>query len=194
MTAKINYSLYQGSTFNETLRWESPEKQYIPITSIAKQAPVVITAPSHNLVNGWRVKFTDIVGMKELNSSTTYHSCTVLTADSISINAINSLSFTTYTSGGVIEYNKPIDLAGMTARMQLRTKIDSDIVIHELTTENGGVVLDNTTKQIKLTIPAVVTAGFTFSSAVYSLEIIDVVGNVTNFARGTITLIKEVTR
>lgn len=194
MTAKLNYSIPQGSTFNEVLRWESSEKQYIPITGVTKAAPVVITATTHGLVTGWRVKFTDIVGMKELNSSSTYHTCTVLTADTISINAINSLSYTAYTSGGVVEYNKPIDLTGMTARMQLRSKVESDVVIHELTTENGGITLNNVTKEIKLNIPAATTAGFTFNTAVYNLEIIDSLGTVTNFARGTITLIKEVTR
>jgi hypothetical protein len=114
--------------------------------------------------------------------------------DTISINNINSLSYTAYTSGGVIEYNRPIDLTGMTARMQIRAKLDSDVVIHELTTENSGIVLDNTTKQIKLTIPAATTAGFTFTTAVYNLEIIDSTGIVSSFSRGTITLTKEVTR
>lgn len=194
MTAKINYQLYQGSTFNEVLRWESQEKVYVPITAIAKQAPVQITAEQHNLTTGWRIKLTDIGGMKELNSSTTTHQCTVVDPNTITINAINSLGYTAYTSGGVIEYNKPIDLTGMTARMQLRSKVDSDIIIHQLTTENSGIVLDNTTKQIKLMIPAATTATFTFGTAVYNLEIVDSLGIVQNFARGTITLIKEVTR
>lgn len=194
MTAKINFSMSQGSTFNEVLRWESSEKVYRPITGITKQAPISITAVAHGLVTGWRIKLTDIAGMKELNSSSNIHTCTVTDIDTISINNINSLSYTAYTSGGVIEYNKPIDLAGMTAKMQLRTKIDSDVVIHELTTENAGIVLDNVTKQIKLNIPAATTASFNFTTAVYNLEIIDQVGVVSSFARGTITLTKEVTR
>ena len=194
MTAKMNFKINQGSTFNPVLRWEGAEKVYKVITNVTKSAPVVITAVEHGLVSGWRVKLTDIVGTKELNNTAMYHPITVLTPDTISINSINSLSYTTYVSGGVVEYNKPIDLAGMTARMQLRTKIESDIVIHELTTENGGITLDNVTKQIKLTIPAATTTTFDFTSAVYSLEIIDSIGVVFNFARGTITLNKEVTR
>lgn len=194
MTAKINFPMSQGSTFNEVLRWESAEKVYKPISAITKAAPVVITATSHELVTGWRIKLTDIVGMKELNSSSNTHTCTVVDPNTISINSINSLSYTAYASGGVIEYNKPTDLAGMTARMQIRAKIDSEVVIHELTTENGGIILDNTTKQIKLVIPAATTAGFAFTTAVYNLEIVDSLGVVSNFARGTITLTKEVTR
>lgn len=194
MTAKMNFKINQGSTFNPVLRWEGAEKVYKVITNVTKSAPVVITAVEHGLVSGWRVKLTDIVGTKELNNSTTYHPITVVTPDTISINSINSLSYTTYVSGGVVEYNKPIDLAGMTARMQIRAKIESDVVIHELTTENGGITLDNVTKQIRLTIPAATTTTFDFTSAVYSLEIIDSIGVVFNFARGTITLNKEVTR
>lgn len=194
MTAKINFKIDQGTTFLQVLRWESAEKIYKTITNISKQAPVVITATNHELVQGWRIKLTDISGMKELNNSSVYHNCTVVSNDTVSINNINSLSYTSYTQGGVIEYNKPIDLAGMTGRMQIRLKIDSAEVLHELTTENGGIVLDNTLKQIKLVIPASTTATLEFAYAVYNLEIIDSAGTVFNFARGSITLNKEVTR
>jgi len=194
MTAKMNFKIYQGSTFQQTLRWESAERVYKPITAVTKTAPVTITAVGHGLVDSWRVKFTDIVGTKELNSSTAYHQCTVVDVDTISINTINAISYTTYVSGGVIEYNKPIDLAGMTARMQIRSKLDSDTVLHELTTENGGIILDNTTKTIKLVIPASATTLFTFVQGVYSLEIIDSLGTVTPFAGGTVSVVKEVTR
>lgn len=194
MTAKINYKINQGSTFQPILRWESNEKVYKPITNISKSAPVIITVPGHSTVNNWRIKLTDIGGMKELNSPTNYHTCTVVDQDTLTINNINSLSYTAYTTGGVVEYNLPINLAGMTARMQIRPKIDSDTVIYELTTQNGGIVLDNTAKTIALNIPAATTAEFQFSQAVYSLEIISSGGIVTPFASGQISLIKEVTR
>lgn len=194
MTAKMNFKINQGSTFNQVLRWEGAEKVYKVITNVTKSAPVVITAVEHGLVNNWRVKFTDIAGMKELNSSTVYHQCTVVDPDTISINAINSLSYSAYTQGGVVEYNTPINLTGMTARMQIRAKVDSDVVIHELTTENSGIVLDNTAKTITLVIPAATTTNLTFSQAVYSLEIISSGGIVTTFASGSVSLIKEVTR
>lgn len=194
MTAKLNFKINQGSTFFQVLRWEGAEKIYKPITAATKAAPIVITAPMHGLVNSWRVKFTDVGGMKELNSSTEYHQCTVLDADTISINAINSFSYTAYTSGGVIEYNTPVDLTGMTARMQIRLKVTSDAAIHELTTENGGIILDNIAKTITLTIPANITADFAFSQAVYDLEMVSSGNIVTSFASGSVVLIKEVTR
>ena len=45
--AKINFKVYQGSTFLEVLRWESALKAYRNITNITKSAPVVITSAAH---------------------------------------------------------------------------------------------------------------------------------------------------
>lgn len=189
---KLNLKVYQGSTFRQILRWESSTKIYVPITNISKSAPVVITAPSHGIPLGWRARVTNAGGMKEINS-TDYSMVTDKTVDTITFNQINSLAFTTYTSGGVLEYNTPVDLTGYTARMQIREKITSDTVIHTLTTENGGIVFDNSLKTITIFIPDSVTAGFDFTSAVYGLEFI-LAGEVIPFAVGNILLQREVTR
>ena len=192
--AKINFKLYQGSTFSEVLRWESSLKTYVPITGISKSAPIVITAPAHGVPVEWRVKFTNILGMADLNSNDTYYQATSVTSDTLTINDINSLGFKTYISGGIVEYNTPIDLTGFKARMQVRSKVDSSTVIIELTTENNYIVINNVNKTINLAIPATITSGFTFSTAVYSLELVSTGGQVTPFCDGTITLVKEVTR
>ena len=131
--------------------------------------------------------------MKEINSADTYHIATGTTVDSVIVNALNSLSYAAYVSGGVIEYNQPVDLAATTARMHVRDKIDSVDTILELTTENGGIVIDNVAKTITLVIGAIATAALTFSSAVYSLELIKGT-EVTPFATGTLSLIKDATR
>jgi hypothetical protein len=192
--AKINFKLYQGSTFNEVLRWESSVKSYVPITAIAKSAPLVVTAPNHGIPVEWRVKFTNISGMTDLNSSETYYQVTSTTTDTLTINEVNSLGYKEYTSGGVVEFNTPINLTGFTARMQIRAKIDSTDVILELTSENGYISISNVTKKITLLIPAEITAELTFSTAVYSLELISSGNQVTPFCTGSITLVKEVTR
>jgi hypothetical protein len=190
---KLNFKIYQGSTFKETLRWETSTKVYKPITSITKSAPMVISAPAHGIPIGWRAKITNVLGMKEINSNDIYHTVTGTSTDSITLNAVNSLGYTDYTSGGVIEYNEPPDLASMTGRMQLRAKIDSVDTIFELTTENGGILIDNALKTISINIGATTSAGFTFSQAVYSLELIKG-QEVTPFIYGSISLEKEITR
>lgn len=189
---KLNFKVYQGSTFQETLRWESSTKVYAPITMIAKSAPMVITATSHGVPPGWRVKVTGALGMKEVNMTDPVLATSV-TADTVTVNSVNSLNYATYTGGGVLEYNQPVNLAGFTARMQIRQKLEDSTVVKELTTENGGIVIDNVTKTIALNISATDTAAFSFQTAVYSLELVNG-AVVTPFAGGNLTLIKEVTR
>jgi hypothetical protein len=192
--AKNNFTIYQGSTFEEVIRWEDSILEYKTITGITKSAPVAITSTAHEIPEGWRVKITDVVGMKEINSATNYLIATVQDVNTITINSINSVSYSTYTSGGIITFAKPVDLTGYTARMQIREKIDSATVIHELTTENSGIVINNTNKTITLVIPSTTTANFTFTSAVYSLEMIDSLGKVKTISTGGVSLKKEVTR
>lgn len=189
---KINFKVYQGSTFSEVLRWESATKIYVPITNITKTAPMVVTADGHGVTPGWRVKITGSTGMKEVNSDE-YKIATSVTTNTVTFNAVNALGYSTYLGGGVLEYNQPVDLAGTTARMQIRERLESDTVIHELTTENGDIVVDNVLKTIALNISASTTAAFSFNTAVYSLELVSGVV-VTPFSNGTVTLIKEVTR
>ncbi len=192
--AKLNLKIYQGSTFNEVLRWESSKKIYKPITGISNAAPCVVTCANHGVPNGWRVKVTNVVGMTDINSTENYHQATKLSSSSLELNAINSLGYKSYTSGGVIEYNEPINLTGYTARMQLRAKIDDTTTLDEYTTENGKIVINTTDCTIGFNISAATTSSYTFNTAVYSLELVSSGGIVTPLATGTITLVKEVTR
>ena len=197
--AKLNYKVYQGSTFQETYRWESQTKVYVPIQTISKSAPCVITTQTPtDLPVGWRFRVTGAGGMKEINtlSEDNYYIATYINQSKtqVTINQINSSSYTTYTSGGILEYNDWINLAPYNARMQIRETIDSPVVIYEASSAGGQIVLDNTHKTIILTIPASVTSGFVFETAVYSMELFKQTGEVTSFIEGNLVLVKEVTR
>lgn len=192
---KLNLKVYQGSTFTEILRWESSTKVYKPISAITKTAPVVITATAHNCPTGWRARVTNVVGMKEINSpSDAYYLVTDTTANTVTINSVNAVGYAEYASGGILEYNEPINLAGYTARMQLRGKLTDNTAIKELTTANGGIIIDNIAKTITISMSATDTAAFTFITAVYSLEMVSSGGEVSQMLTGTLTLVKEVTR
>jgi hypothetical protein len=195
MTAptKLNLKMYQGSTFREVLRWESATKVYVPITGITKTAPMVVTAATHLTPPNWRVKISGVVGMKEVNS-TEYSIASAVDTNTITFNQVNATGYTTYVSGGILEYNQPVDLTGFTARMQIREKLTSDAVIVELTTANNKIIIDNTLKTISFVLTAQETAALTFSTAVYSLELVSSGGEVSQLLTGTISLIKEVTR
>lgn len=192
---KQNFKVIQGNTFREVFRWEnSSKKVYKPIIGITQAAPCVVTSTGHGVPDGWRVKITNVGGMTEINSTENYLIATKLDANSLEFNSINSVGYKAYTSEGIIEYNEPINLTGYTARMQIREKIDSTTVIDELTTENGGIILDTTDFGIVIEIGAIKTTTYTFNSAVYSLEMVSPTGVVTTIVTGTLTLIKEITR
>jgi hypothetical protein len=189
---KVNFKIYQGSTFNEVLRWESATKKYVPITAMFKAAPLVITAVAHGMPVGWRGIISNAGGMTEANSLG-YIVATNVTTDNITFNSVNAEGFKTYTSGGIFEYNEPNSLTGYTARMQIREKLTSTTMVDELTTENGKITISDVTKTITLNLTALETAAYTFKTAVYSLELVNGL-IVTPFIYGDITLVTEITR
>lgn len=195
--AKISYKIYQGSTFNETLRWESETKQYAPVSNITNAAPCVITTSSaHGVPINWRIRVTGVSGMKDINtiSEDSYYLVTGKTSNTLTLNQVNSAAYGAYTSGGIVEYNTPIPITGYTAQMQIRETLESNTVLHEMTTANGGIIIDPINYTISLNIPSAVTGTFTFDAAVYSCELTDNQNNVIPFLSGNISLVKEVTR
>jgi molybdopterin-binding protein len=154
---------------------------------------MVVTATAHGAPQGWRTKIYGVSGMKEINDTTNYSIATDITANTLTFNSVNALAYTTYTTGGTLEYNQPVPLAGYSARIQIRSKLASTDIIDELTVANGRIILDTTASTITLTIPASVTAAYTFKTAVYSLELVNG-AEVIPFIYGNITLDFEVTR
>lgn len=192
--AKINLKIHQGSTFREVFRWESSTKGYVPIVSVSKSAPCVITTQPHAIPPGWRIKVVGVGGMKEINNAEgTTHLVTASTTDTLTLNHVNSVQYSTYTAGGTVEYNVPVDLVNFSARMQIREDVDSTEVLAELTTENNMIEIDNVYKTIMLEIPPYVTEQLLFETGVYSLELVRG-DEVIPFAAGFVTLVKEVTR
>jgi hypothetical protein len=195
--AKINYKIYQGSTFEETLRWESETKQYIPISGISQAAPCVITTSgTHAVPVNWRVRVTGVTGMKDINTvaDDAYYLVTSKTSNSITLNQVNSAAYGAYTSGGILSWNTPIPLTGYTAQMQIRETVESSTVLAELTTANSRIIIDPVNFTISIKLSAAITGAFDFDSAVYSMELTDNQGTVYPFLSGSISLTKEVTR
>lgn len=192
---KLNLKVYQGATFRETLRWESSKKRFATISGITQGAPVVVTcSAAADIPEGWRIKIVGASGMTEINSvgDAYYTKVDGDSAGTLKID-INTFGYKAYAGGGVVEWNEPVDLIGFTARMQIRSKITDEVVILELTTANGGIVIDPVLKTISMYISATQTAEFTFASAVYSMELVNGT-EVVPFITGGITLEKEVTR
>ena len=99
-----------------------------------------------------------------------------------------------WASGATAETATPVDLTGCTARMQVRGDIESETVLLELTTENGGIVLGGAAGTIVIFMSAVQTAAITWTPGVYDLEIVFPDGRVRRLFYGVITVSPEVTR
>jgi hypothetical protein len=195
--AKLSYKIYQGSTFTETLRWESETKMYAPISNITQAAPCVITtASSHTVPLNWRVRVTGVSGMKDINNiaDDAYYLVTGKTSNTLTLNQVNSANYTAYTSGGILSWNMPVPLTGYTALMQIRETRESSTVIAELSTANNRIFIDPINYTITMRLSATDTAPFDFDSAVYSMELTDTQNNVFQFLNGSISLVREVTR
>ena len=102
-----------------------------------------------------------------------------------------SAGFKAYVSGGHLQFNTPVDLAGATARMTVKDKVGGH-VLHSLTTENGGIDIDAAAYSITLNISATDTETFAWKGGVYDLEVVQG-AVVTALLSGKVTVSKEVT-
>ena len=194
-----DFKIVKGSTFSKVLRWEASPFIYLPITAITKASPVVITSAGHGIPDGWRVAVASAGGMRQLNAkqwpprASDFHKCTVLSSSTIALNDVNSADYTAYTSGGSIVHYTPVDLAGYTARMMIRSTPNAVGAPLVSLVSPTDIVIDNTAKTITITIAADVTDDFTWNAGTYDLELVS--GSVvTRLLSGNVTTEDETTR
>ena len=87
----------------------------------------------------------------------------------------------------------PIDLTLYTARMQVRSTVESASTLLSLTTENGGISLGGIAGTITVTATATQTAAIAAGCYVYDLEMVTG-AVVTRLVQGSFTVDAEVTR
>lgn len=198
MAKQLDLIIEQGKTFTKPIRWESTPIVYKSITGITKTAPAQVTAVGHGIPPGWRAAVVSVKGMTQINALNTppkdsdYHPVTVVSNDAVSLNDVNAAEFSTYTSGGYLQFNTPVDLTGYTARMTVRDKVGGTELL-SLTTENARIVVDPVGYKITLNISATDTAALTWKKGVYDLELQSATGVVTALLAGSISVTKEVT-
>jgi hypothetical protein len=86
-----------------------------------------------------------------------------------------------------------VNLAGYTARMQIRSTAASATTTLSLTTENSRIAL-GAAGTITLSISATDTAAITAGRYVYDLELVSAGGIVTRLLQGVVTVSANVTR
>lgn len=196
--AVSNLVITQGKTFQRIIRWESPPFIYVPISAITKTAPAVITTTApHSIPDGWRVAVVSVQGMTEINAANTppkdkdYTKATITGPSEVTLNEVNAAEYSTYTSGGYIQYYTPVDLAAYDARMQIKDKVGGTEL--ELLEAPADITIDNSSKAITLTITAAATEAYTWKKGVYDLEMFNNSGDVIGLLSGTVTVVREVT-
>lgn len=167
--------LQQGKTQPLVLRCETVPIVYKTISAIQKSAPVRMTLNNTTgLLDGWRAAVT---GVKDIDTEANkvkdkdYHAVTLIDATTIEINDINAVGFKTYTSGGVLQFNTPLDLAGYDARLEIRNKKNGDTVLYTMTVTNKLIAIDNALKTVTLYFDAVPFSDLTWKKGYYELEL-----------------------
>lgn len=198
MATAYNFDIVKGATFEHVLRWESAPYIYKAISGITKAAPAVVSSTSHGVPNGWRVAVVSVKGMTEINAkndpprTSEYKKATVLTAGTIELNDVNSSEYTTYTSGGYVQFLTPVSLTAYTARMSVKDKVGGT-ELFRLDTTNARIVISTANYTITLVVSATDTAALTFKKGVYDLEMVSGSGIVTPLLSGVVNVLNEVT-
>lgn len=191
----------KGTTHRIVLRWEQPVVRYVPITGVSNAAPVVITATGHDMPDGWRFAVSGVKGGgSTLNAKHAppkekdYFKGKVLSANTIEINAVNGAAWPVYSSGGILQFNLPVDLTGVTAVLQVRESTDlSAPVLIELTSAAGGIEIDPEGIVTLIFSPAD-TVGISVTEAYFDVELTFLDGTLMAYPKTKIIFDPEITR
>lgn len=188
--AKLDLHIVQGSTLRDTLRLMQPRYEYRPITALGG-SPLRLTV-DHGLPGNWLAWAEGVSGMPAVNRSQREppHRVTVVDEATLEINSLSA--FNLNPSGGQLIYKPPVDLAGATARMQVRAGLGGAVLL-ELTTENDGLAITGP-GTLTRTLSATATAALTWTDGVYDLEVEYADGTVQRYLQGAVTVSREVTK
>jgi hypothetical protein len=176
--------IVKGSTYRDTLRWATSECRLRQV-AITPAAPMRFTVVAHGLPDGWSVQ---VEGSQDFDPRER-HRIVVVDVDTIELPCVNGAAFRSKTA--VLRWSVPVDLAGYTARMQIRDKVGGTVLL-DSATGDIALTIDNATKTVDRSIAASVTAALTWKKGVYDLELVS--GDyVVKLDSGAVTVGDEVT-
>lgn len=194
ITPQFHLYVEQGVNFNHTFQWMNAGMFMAPIELIQEGYPTVITVTGHGLptLASHPVIISGVEGCQALNSEgTAMPFATRIDANRFSV-PISSQGKEWVPGTGELTYHIPTDLTDYTGRTVIRKNWYTADPIHEMTTENGGMLLIPSIGGIQLMIPKAITAGFTFRNAWYDVDLIDSGGYEFRVFKGPISLEREV--
>ena len=88
----------------------------------------------------------------------------------------------------------PYNITGYTARMHVRSEVESASLVLELTTANSRITLGGATGQVTLNVAASIMTDVPAGKYVYDLELVSTTSVVTRLVQGNFVVRGEVTR
>ncbi len=187
--------IQKGKTFTLAVRWgvEPFVRKAITGISFATGAPR-LTVTSHGMPDGWQGAIYGVIGPRQINAknspprSSDYHTISVIDANTLELNDVtpvddNGKDWPAYVSGGFVMWKTPQDLAGYTARIDIRDKIGGILLLSSEASDAPlnliSATVNNTLKTTTLAITANDTAGLSFKHGVADLELVSAGGVVT---------------
>jgi hypothetical protein len=179
----VDINIVRGKTFEFMYRYADKELVYLPITGMPNTAPVRLTVANHEIPDGWPVRIEGVRQPEELNSEDdSFYFAATFSPSVIELNAVRADSWRTYTTGGLVIFNRPFDLTGCSARMQIRDKVDGKILLtlssDSSTDPDGEIDIDEALAALVVRLSPTVTAAIDWTKGVYDLELITPGGNV----------------
>lgn len=175
---KLSVCARLGASTRIVLRLETTNIRFTPITNITKSAPMRVTAPSHGLLDQWKVAIVDVIGMRQVNAVDSnairdkeFHLVDVIDDNTVDFPAISSSSFSTYASGGSLAYYIPFDMSAYTsARADVKRSVGGPVVL-ALSTETGTLEIDAGSSSLYINLDPSDLDGMECRSYVFDIEL-----------------------
>lgn len=188
----LTITLDAGATYQQVYRWGAQPLVYKQVTAVTAYAPLTMTVAGHGVPAGWAIAVNDFASPLEvLNASawppvdSDFDSATVIDANTLSLNDVDATGLGTYTSGGVIAYYTPVDLAGYSGVFNIYSSPPT--ASPPVPVATGAVTFDNTAKTITITITPATSAPLG-GNYTYTLVLTDGSGVVTFLDEGKLVV------
>jgi hypothetical protein len=195
----VDINIVRGKTFEFAYRYADSELVYAPISGMPSTAPVRLSVANHGIPDGWPISIEGVRHPEELNTQDDQaFIASFVDANTIELNAVRADNWRAYTSGGSVIFNRPFDLTGCSARMQIRDR-GTDKILLSLSSDSvgadGTIEVDVALAALIVRLSPAVTALITWKQGVYDLELITPDGDVYPItAISKVTIGAEVTR
>ena len=206
MAVQKSIEVSAGHTYSFELRWETTPIVRVPISAITcpSGSAVVETSTAHGLLTGWRTAIVNVQQPKQINAidpnkvrDAEYYPVTVTSPTTLELNTLNIGDLKPYTTDGFLQYNTPVDLAGVSLRFRLRARKGGALLASNLAADAPldllSAAVDTVTRKLTLTIPSTASTALAGKSGWYDVEAVsaDTPPVVTPLVSGTFTVEKE---